>query len=78
MSSALPKFGQVYSTPTWKKCQRLKINKIKNAKKMPALGTSPGGLVAQIQSSQCRGPWFNPWSRNWLLHAATKDPMCCN
>ena len=40
MSSALPKFGQVYSTPTWKKCQRLKINKTKNAKKMPALGIS--------------------------------------
>ena len=30
-------------------------------------------LVGQwlTPSSQCRGPGFNPWSGNWIPHAAT-------
>ena len=24
-------------------------------------------------SSQCRGPWFNSWSENWISHATTKN-----
>ena len=27
-------------------------------------GTFPGGPVAKTPSSQCRGPWFDPWSGN--------------
>ena len=36
-------------------------------------GTSPGGPVATILSSQCRRPGFKPWSGNQILHAATKS-----
>ena len=31
----------------------------------------PGGPVAKTLSS-----WFDPWSQNWIPHAATKDPAC--
>ena len=47
------------------------------------LGYFPGGPVAKTLPSQCRGPRFEPWSRNWILqaatknsHSVTKDPMC--
>ena len=33
----------------------------------------PGGPVAKTLCSQCRGPRFNPWSGNWIPHAATKN-----
>ena len=33
----------------------------------------PGGPVAKTPCSQCRGPGFNPWSGNWIPHAATKS-----
>ena len=33
----------------------------------------PGGPVAKTPRSQCRGPGFDPWSGNWILHAATKS-----
>ena len=36
-------------------------------------GTSP---VAKTPSSQCIGPGFNPWSRNEIPRAATKDLAC--
>ena len=36
----------------------------------------PVGSEARILSSACRGPGFDPWSGNWLPHAATKDPEC--
>ena len=39
-------------------------------------GDFPGGPVARTPSSQCRGPGFNPWSGNWIPHAATKDLAC--
>ena len=29
--------------------------------------------MAKILSSQCWGPGFNPWSENWIPHAATKS-----
>lgn len=40
----------------------------------------PDDPVARIQHSNCRGPGFNPWLGNYILHAATKikDPKCCN
>ena len=45
----------------------------------------PGGPVVKTPCSQCRGPRFDPWSGNWILHvatksphAATKDPACRN
>ena len=45
----------------------------------------PGGPVAKILSSQCRGPEFNPWSGNQIpqattksSRATTKDPVCHN
>ena len=44
-------------------------------------GTSlPGGPVAKALGSLCRGPGFNPWLGNWILHAAVKikDPVCYN
>ena len=28
--------------------------------------------VARTSRSQCRGPKFNPWSGNWILHVAIK------
>ena len=28
--------------------------------------------VARTPRSQCRGPKFDHWSRNWILHAAIK------
>ena len=37
-----------------------------------------GGSVAKTPRSQCRGPWFNPWSGNWIPHATAKDLTCCN
>ena len=37
-------------------------------------GDFPGGPVAKVPSSQCRGPRFNPWSGNYIPHATTKDP----
>ena len=40
------------------------------------LGDFPGGPVAKTPRSQCRGPRSDPWSGNWILHAATKDPEC--
>ena len=32
----------------------------------------PGGPVAKTLHSQCRGPWFKPWSGNYIPHAADK------
>ena len=31
-----------------------------------------GGPVAETLRSQCRGPGFDPWLENKILHAATK------
>ena len=46
-------------------------------------GDFPGGLVAKTLCSQFGGPRFDPWSGNWIPHAATKnshdaikDPEC--
>ena len=36
----------------------------------------PCGPVAKAPCSQCRGPRFNPWSGNWIPHAAAKDSVC--
>ena len=38
----------------------------------------PGHPVAKSPCSQCRGPRFNPWSRNKSLRATAKieDPEC--
>ena len=33
----------------------------------------PGGPVAKTPRSQCRGPGFDPWSGNKILHAASKS-----
>ena len=38
----------------------------------------PGGPGAKTLCSQCRGPWFGPWSGNKILHTATKDPAHCS
>ena len=38
-----------------------------------SLGDFPGGLVVETPHSQCRGPGFDPWSGNWILHAAIKS-----
>ena len=35
-------------------------------------GDFPGGSVAKISHSQCRGPRFDPWSGNWIPHFTTK------
>ena len=32
----------------------------------------PDGLVAKSLYSQCRGPRLDPWSGNYIPHAATK------
>ena len=36
------------------------------------MGDFPGGLVAKTLCSQCKGLGSNPWSGNWIPHAATK------
>ena len=33
----------------------------------------PGGPVAKTLHSQCRGPRFDPWTGNYILHATTKS-----
>ena len=38
----------------------------------------PGSPVVNTLRSQHRGPRFDPWSGNYIPHAATKDPTCCN
>ena len=38
----------------------------------------PGGSMAKILHSQCRGPGLNPWSGNWIPRAATKDSIFWN
>ena len=43
-------------------------------KKAVCLGTSLGDPMVTTLCSKCRGPRFNPWSGNWIPHAATKDP----
>lgn len=35
-----------------------------------------GGSVVKTLYSQCRGLRVDFWSRNWIPHTATKDPMC--
>ena len=35
-----------------------------------------GGAVAKTLHSQCRGSRFNPWSGNWIPHAATEFTYC--
>ena len=44
----------------------------------------PGGAAAKNQFTQYRGPRLDPWSVNYISHAAaersyatTKDPACC-
>ena len=36
----------------------------------------PGDTVAKTLGSQCRGPGFDPWSRNQIPHATAKNQ--CN
>ena len=36
-------------------------------------GVFPCDPVAKSPHSQCRAPWFNAWSRNWIPHATTKS-----
>ena len=36
-------------------------------------GNFHGGLVAKSLHTQCRGPGFDPWSRNWFPHVTTKS-----
>ena len=44
----------------------------------------PAGPVAKTPCSQCRGPWFDPWSgdrvpqRVCMLQLKIKDPACYN
>ena len=40
----------------------------------PTDGDFPGGPAVKIPCSQCRGPGFDPWSGNYIPHAATKIP----
>lgn len=35
----------------------------------------PGGLMAKTTGFQCRGPTFDLWSGNWILHA-TANTQC--
>ena len=36
----------------------------------------PDDPMAKTLRSQCRGPRFDPWSENQILHATTKEPTC--
>lgn len=38
----------------------------------------PGSPVGKMPRSQCRGPWFDPWSGTKSLCAATKKAACRN
>ena len=75
---------------------KMRSQSSKCSKGGPPLGTSasfmlkklwdfPGGPVSKALCSQCRGPGFNPWSGNYIPHAATKSshattkvPACCH
>ena len=37
------------------------------------LADFPAGPVAKTPHSQCKGPGFDPWTGNWIPHAATKS-----
>ena len=38
----------------------------------------PGDPVAKTLCSQCREPRFNPWSRNYIPHVASKTLCAAN
>ena len=38
----------------------------------------PGGPMAKIPYSQCRGFRFDSWLGNWVAYSTTKDPAYCN
>ena len=60
-----------------RKCiSRAKSNKqfIPNHLRIPTNQDFPGGPMSKTLHIQCKGPGFNPWSRNYIPHAATKDP----
>ena len=53
--------------------------------KKKGIGNLPGSPVAKTLCAQCRGPEFDPWARNWIPCAETKDPAmkvegppCCS
>ena len=41
-------------------------------KKKKLVQELPGGPVAKTLCSQCREPGFDPWTGNWIPHAATE------
>ena len=44
---------------------RIYIEYLKNNEiQKPYQGDFPGGAVVKTSRSKCRGPGFNPWSRN--------------
>ena len=43
----------------------------KNLTKIQKSRDFPGGPMVKTPNSQCKEPGFNPWSRNWIPHAAT-------
>ena len=47
-------------------------NKLVNVMWKKQIRDIPGGPVVKTPRSQCRGPGFDPWSGNEVLHAATK------
>ena len=47
------------------------MNRAKTTSKQAGMDF-PGGPVVKTQSSQCRGPGFNPWSGNYVSHAPAK------
>ena len=47
-------------------------NKLVNVTWKKQIRDVPGGPVVKTPRSQCRGPGFDPWSGNEVLHAATK------
>ena len=49
------------------------LNPQKKKKKKLYTWDFPGGPLAKTLSSQLRGPRFNTWSENEILHATTKS-----
>ena len=56
-------------------CSPLYLPKINETYPLKDLLTRdfPGGPEPRTLCSQCRGPRFDPWSGNYIPHAATKS-----
>ena len=75
--------GTTYITGPWVRRARCKLHtSVPPHRELALLTTTllkswdfPGGPVAKTSHSKCRGPRFNPWSGNGILHASNKSQL---